>query len=261
MDKFKHLIYTVEDQIAIITFNRPKYLNALNSEMLKELSDVTDHIGADASIRAVILTGAGEKAFVAGADIAEMRSKNAMEGRKFSQFGNWVLSKLENLPQPVIAAINGFALGGGCELALACDIRIASTRAKLGQPEVILGIMPGFGGSQRLPRLVGLGIAKELLFTGDMITADRAREIGLINHVVEPSELLTKAKEIAGNIAAKSPLGVQFSKKAVNEGFDLDLERSLSLETEMFGMLFSTEDQKEGMTAFLEKRKPVYQGK
>jgi len=261
MHNVKHLMYTVEDQIAIITINRPKYLNALNSEVLKELSELADTIANDPTIRVVILISAGEKAFAAGADIAEMRNKNSWEARNFSQFGNRVFSKLENLPQPVIAAVNGFALGGGCELALACDIRIATTEAKFGQPEVGLGILAGFGGSQRLSRLVGSGIAKELLFTGEMITADRAGEIGLVNHVVEPSGLLTKAKEIANSIVAKSSLGVQYSKKAVNEGLNLDLERALSLEAEMFGFLFSTEDQKEGMTAFMEKRKPAFQGR
>ncbi|WP_227937665.1 enoyl-CoA hydratase-related protein [Alkalihalobacillus deserti] len=261
MNKFDHLIYTVEGHVSIITINRPKSLNALNSQLLKELFDLIDHIGSDLSIRAVILTGAGEKAFVAGADITEMRHKNVMEGRELSHFGNKVFSKLENLPQPVIAAVNGFALGGGCELAMACDFRIASTRAKFGQPEVKLGIMAGFGGSQRLPRIVGPGIAKELLFTGELITAERAREIGLINHVVEPTELLTKAKEIANNIALNSPLGVQFSKKVVNDGIGLDLERALSLEAEMFGMLFESEDQKAGMSAFLEKRTYTFQGK
>jgi enoyl-CoA hydratase len=261
MNKFDYLIYTVEDHVATITINRPKYLNALNSQLLKELSDLADHIGSDTSIRVIILTGAGEKAFVAGADITEMKHKHVLEGREFSHFGNKVFSKLENLPQPIIAAVNGFALGGGCELAMACDFRIASTWAKFGQPEVKLGIMAGFGGSQRLPRIVGPGIAKELLFTGELITAERAREIGLVNHVVEPTELLTKAKEIAHNIAANSPLGVQFSKKAVNEGIGLDLERALSLEAEMFGTLFVTEDQKAGMSAFLEKQTYTFQGK
>ncbi|XEC96741.1 enoyl-CoA hydratase-related protein [Paenibacillus tarimensis] len=261
MSSFKHLDYKVEDHIAILTINRPTVLNALHSDLLRELSDAADRIERDEAIRAVILTGAGDKAFVAGADISEMKGKSVLDAREMSRLGNRVFSKLEHLPQPVIAAVNGYALGGGCELVLACDIRIASMSAKFGQPEVGLGIMAGFGGTQRLARLVGLGIAKELLFTGEMITAERAYEIGLVNHIVEPSGLLAKAKEIAGKIAEKSPLGVQFSKRAVNEGLPLDLERALTLESEMFGALFSTEDQKEGIAAFLEKRKAVFRGK
>ncbi|PLR97557.1 short-chain-enoyl-CoA hydratase [Bacillus sp. T33-2] len=261
MREFNNLIYIVEDQVAVITINRPKFLNALNSEVLHELSEAIDEIEKDATIRAVVLTGAGEKAFVAGADISEMHQKNKPEGRDFSFYGNSIFSRLEKLQQPVIAAVNGFALGGGCELALACDIRIASNRAKFGQPEVGLGIMAGFGGSQRLPRLVGSGIAKGLLYTGDMVTAERAYEIGLVNLVVDPSEVLEEAMTMAKKIAAKSPIGVQYTKKAINEGLDMDIESAISLESDLFGSLFSTEDQKEGMSAFLEKRPPVFKGK
>lgn len=261
MREFNTIIYSVDENIAVISINRPKFLNALNSEVLWELSEAVDLIDKDSSIRAVIVTGVGEKAFVAGADIAEMQHKDVLEAREFSFLGNKTFSKLENLNKPVIAAVNGYALGGGCELAMACDIRIAGNKAKFGQPEVGLGIMAGFGGSQRLARLVGSGIAKEILFTGDVINAERAYEIGLVNRLVEPSELLYEAKSMAKTIAAKSPLGVSFSKKAVNEGLNLDLERALSLETELFGSLFSTKDQKEGMSAFLEKRQLTFSGK
>ena len=227
---------------------------------MKELSEAIDLIDKDSTVRAVIVTGAGEKAFVAGADISEMQNKDVLEAREFSSFGNKIFSKLENLKKPVIAAVNGFALGGGCELAMACDIRIAGNRAKFGQPEVGLGIMAGFGGSQRLARLVGAGIAKEILFTGEMINAERAYEIGLVNRIVDTSEVLEEANKLAKTIASKSPLGVCFSKKAVNEGINLDLERALSLEAELFGTLFSTKDQSEGMSAFLEKREPSFKG-
>ncbi|MDP4085950.1 MAG: enoyl-CoA hydratase-related protein [Bacillota bacterium] len=261
MRQFNNLIYSVTNRIATITINRPKVLNALNRELLGELSQAVNDIENDQEILAIILTGAGEKAFVAGADVLEMRGKNSLEARNLSNIGNQLFTRIENLRVPVIAAINGFALGGGCELALACDIRVASTRAKLGQPETGIGIMAGYGGTQRLPRLVGIGIAKELLFTGEMISAERAYEIGLVNRLVEPEELLNEATKLAEAIAAKSPYGVQFSKKAVNEGMNLDLERALRLESEIFGTLFSTEDHSEGMSAFLEKRKPVFTGR
>lgn len=260
MTEFNTILYTVDENIAVITINRPKALNALNTEVLRELAEVADIIAADTSILAVILTGSGEKAFVAGADISEMQTKNVLEGREFSSLGNKAFSKLENLKMPVIAAVNGFALGGGCELAMACDIRIASHKAKFGQPEVGLGVMPGFGGSQRLQRLVGQGIAKEILFTGNMINAERAYEIGLVNKVVDAAEVLAEATKMAKIIAVKSPLGISFTKKAVNEGANLDIERAVSLEAELFGSLFSTKDQKEGMAAFLEKRQADFKG-
>lgn len=257
---FNTIEFTVAENVAVITINRPKFLNALNTEVLTELSEAVDLVAEDSVIHAVVLTGAGEKAFVAGADIAEMQSKNVLAAREFSALGNRVFLKLENLNKPVIAAVNGFALGGGCELAMACDIRIAGNRAKFGQPEVGLGIMPGFGGSQRLARLAGKGIAKEIIFTGEMVKAERAYEIGLVNKIVDPSEVLNEAKAMAQTIASKSPLGVSFSKKAINEGINLDLERALTLEAELFGSLFSTQDQKEGMSAFLEKRQPIFKG-
>ncbi|WP_071394660.1 enoyl-CoA hydratase-related protein [Bacillus tuaregi] len=260
MKEFNTITCSAEENIAIITINRPKYLNALNTEVLQELSEAVDFIAVNKEIRAVVLTGAGEKAFVAGADIAEMQSKNVLEAREFSSLGNRIFSKLENLSIPVIAAVNGFALGGGCELAMACDIRIAGSKAKFGQPEVGLGIMAGFGGTQRLARLVGAGIAKELLYTGEMISADRAYEIGLVNKVVNSVEVQEEAIKMAQMIASKSPLGVSFTKKAINDGVNLDLERALSLEAELFGALFSTDDQTEGMTAFLEKRQAAFKG-
>ncbi|MCQ6279633.1 enoyl-CoA hydratase-related protein [Bacillus sp. EB600] len=260
MREFNTIECTVAENVAVITINRSKFLNALNTEVLTELSEAIDLIDKDSTVRAVIVTGAGEKAFVAGADISEMQNKDVLEAREFSSLGNKIFSKLENLKKPVIAAVNGFALGGGCELAMACDIRIAGNRAKFGQPEVGLGIMAGFGGSQRLARLVGAGIAKEILFTGEIINAERAYEIGLVNRIVDTSEVLEEANKLAKTIASKSPLGVCFSKKAVNEGINLDLERALSLEAELFGTLFSTKDQSEGMSAFLEKREPSFKG-
>lgn len=258
MREFKTIEFSVDEHIAVLTINRPRFLNALNTEVLNELSEAIDLIDQNASLRVVIVTGAGEKAFVAGADLSELQSKNIFEAREFSTFGNNVFSKLENLRIPVIAAVNGFALGGGCELAMACDIRIASTTAKFGQPEVGLGLMAGFGGTRRLARLVGKGIANEMLFTGDMIDAKRAYEIGLVNRLVEPSEVLKEAKKLAEHIAIKSPLGVSFSKKAVNESFNN--ERAINLESQLFGYLFSTKDTTEGITAFLEKRKVVFKG-
>jgi len=259
--KLENLLFEVREDIALITLNRPKALNALNSALLAELGRVLDVIAWDAGIKAVVLTGAGEKAFAAGADISEMQAMTAMEARAFSKNGMDSITKLETLPQPTIAAVNGFALGGGCEVTLACDIRIATTKAKFGQPEVNLGVTPGFGGSQRLPRIVGSGIAKELLFTGDIIGAQRAYEIGLVNHVVEPEELLDNAFEMAKKIASKGQLAVRLTKQGVNEGLNMDIERALQYETELFGLSFSTDDQKEGMAAFLEKRQADFKGK
>src|SRR5208283_363882 len=212
-------------------------------------------------IHVVIVTGSGEKAFVAGADIAQMAPMSAIEGRNWGKLAQAVFNKLENLPQPVIAAVNGFALGGGCELAMACDIRIASEKAKFGQPEVTLGIIPGFAGTQRLPRLVGKGRAKELLFSGGMIDAAEAHRIGLANKVVAPEELIAAAREMAGIIMSRGPVAVRLCKAAVNEGLDMDLESGMAYEAEVFGLCFATADQKEGMSAFLGKRKANFVGK
>lgn len=255
MSEYQNLLLEKENGIGIITLNRPKALNALNAATIYEMDGLLDIIAKDDSIKIVIVTGSGEKAFVAGADITEMKSMSAIEGRNWGKLAQSVFNKLENIPQPVIAAVNGFALGGGCELAMACDIRIASEKAKFGQPEVTLGITPGFGGTQRLPRLVGKGRAKELLFTGDMIDANEAYRIGLANKVVAADELLTAAKAMATKIMSRGPVAVQLCKAAVNEGLDMDLDSGIAYEAEVFGLCFATIDQKEGMTAFVEKRK------
>lgn len=252
--ELNNVLLEKEGNIAVVTINRPKALNALNSETLKELDLVIANLEEDDSIYAVILTGAGEKAFVAGADITEMKDLNAIQGRKFSILGNKVFRRLENLEKPVIAAISGFALGGGCELSMACDIRIASEKAKFGQPETGLGITPGFGGTQRLSRIVGLGKAKELIYTGAIIKADEAYRIGLVNKVVPLEELMNEAKAMANTIANQAPVAVKLSKIAINRGMQVDIDTALSYEAEVFGECFSTEDQKEGMTAFVEKR-------
>lgn len=252
--ELSNVILEKEGKIAIVTINRPKALNALNSQTLKEIDFVLDEIENDDEVLAVVLTGAGEKAFVAGADISEMKDMNTIQGRKFGYLGNKVFRKLENLYKPTVAALNGFTLGGGCELAMSCDIRLASTKAKFGQPEVGLGITPGFGGTQRLSRLVGLGMAKELIFTGKIVNAEEAYRIGLVNRVIEPENLLNDAKALANTIAAQAPIAVALSKAAINRGIQTDIDTALSYESEVFGECFATEDQKEGMTAFIEKR-------
>lgn len=261
MPQYKNIIYGCEEGIGIVTINRPKALNALNAETVSELDDVFTKIGREENIKVVIVTGAGEKSFVAGADIKEMSCLDAAAGRRWGQDGQAVFTKLENLPQPVIAAVNGYALGGGCELAMACDIRIASVKAKFGQPETGLGITPGFGGTQRLSRLVGKGRAKELLFTADMIDATEAYRIGLVNKVTEPEDLLAEAEKMARRIIKNAPLAVQLTKAAVNNGSQTDLHRGIAYEAEVFGLCFATQDQKEGMAAFMEKRKPSFQAK
>lgn len=261
MSEYQNLIYENQDGIAVVTINRPKALNALNADVMGELDQLCDAIAKDPAVQVVIITGAGEKAFVAGADIAYMQPLSAAEGRVWGKYGQAVFNKIENLPKPVIAAVNGFALGGGCELAMACDIRIVADKAKFGQPEVTLGITPGFGGTQRLPRIVGKGRAKELLYTGDMIDAAEAYRIGLANKVVPVGELLDTAKALAQKIKSRAPFAVQMCKAAVNEGLDTDTETGVAYEGEVFGLCFSTADQKEGMTAFIEKRKAAFTGK
>jgi enoyl-CoA hydratase len=257
----ENILFVKQGNIAVVTINRPKALNALNAATLSEIGQVFDELGADDSIHAVILTGAGEKAFVAGADISFMKDLTSIESRNFALLGQAVFNKIENLPQPVIAAVNGFALGGGCELAMSCDIRVASENAKFGQPEVNLGVPPGFAGTQRLPRLVGKGVAKELLYTADMIDAGEAHRIGLVNKVYPAAELLESAMKMANKIASKGPVAIRLTKSAVNQGMEMDLARGTAYEAEVFGLAFSTADQKEGMTAFLEKRKPQFTGK
>ena len=261
MSTYENILFEKDNGIGLVTINRPKALNALNGPTLRELDQLCDEIAADRSIQVVIITGSGEKSFVAGADITEMQSLSAIEGRNWGKLGQAVFNKIEGLPQPVIAAINGFALGGGCELAMACDIRIASEKAKFGQPEVGLGITPGFGGTQRLPRLVGKGRAKELLFTADTIDAAEAYRIGLVNKVLPPAELMNAAKGVAQKIMSRAPVAVQLCKAAVNEGMDVDLESGIAYEAEVFGLCFATADQKEGMAAFVEKRKVTFVGK
>jgi enoyl-CoA hydratase len=261
MSGYENLLFEADNGIGIVTINRPKALNALNAATIYELERMFDELAKDHTVNAVILTGSGEKSFVAGADITEMQSMSAIEGRNWGKVAQAVFNKIENLPKPVIAAVNGYALGGGCEISMACDIRIASEKAKFGQPEVSLGIPPGFGGTQRLSRLVGKGRAKELLFTGDMIDAAEAYRIGLVNKVVASEELITTAKAMAQKIMSRAPIAVQVCKAAVNEGLDTDLESGIAYEAEVFGLCFATDDQKEGMAAFVEKRKANFTGK
>jgi enoyl-CoA hydratase len=255
--EYSNLIFEKEGKIAVLKINRPKAMNALNTETLCQLSSITDEISRDDEIKALIITGEG-KAFIAGADIAEMKDKTPEEARVFAELGMSVFRKIELMEKPVIAAVNGFALGGGCELAMACDIRIAGAKAKFGQPEVSLGITPGFAGTQRMSRLIGLAKAKELIFTGKMIDATEAEKIGLVNSVVEQEELMDKALEMAKAIVANSPTAVKYSKSAINRGYETDIETGMYIEKDIFGLCFATEEQKEGMTAFLEKRKAEF---
>jgi len=259
--EYKNILLEKGDGLAIVTVNRPKVLNAFNIETVKELGQVFDEIEADETVSAVIITGAGEKSFVAGADINELVPLNTLEAKEFAERGQSVMSKIENFPKPVIAAINGFALGGGCELALACHIRIASKNAKLGLPEVTLGIIPGYGGTQRLPKIVGKGIALELILTGKMINSDEAYRIGLVNRVVEQSELLEEAKKLARDIMKNGPVAVRCALESVNLGCETTIERGLKHEAQFFGLVCSTEDKVEGTKAFLEKRKPEFKNK
>lgn len=258
---YENLLFDVKDQIAYIIFNRPKVLNALNRRTVEELGDALNRVRDDAAVRVLILTGAGEKSFVAGADINELAQRTPVDGKDFSLFGQDVFHRLETMGKPSIAAINGFALGGGCELALSCTMRIASKNARLGQPEVKLGIIPGYGGSQRLPRLCGKGVAHELILTGDMISADEALRIGLVNHVVEPQQLISSAEAIAKKIIANAPLAVQFSMDAIERGMEMSQEQGLFLEASLFGLCCATEDMREGTRAFVEKRPAQFKGK
>jgi enoyl-CoA hydratase len=250
-----------EGAIAIVTIDRPKALNALNLETLHELLDCFRQLKEDRQIGVVILTGGGEKAFVAGADISYMHELSVLEAADFAALGHAVMEAIENAPQPVIAAINGFALGGGCEISLACDIRVAAENAKFGQPEVNLGVIPGFGGTQRLPRLVGKGMACELVYTGDMIGAGEALRIGLVNRVVAADKLMETCREMAGKIVAKGPVAIRLCKETVHNGLQMDLARANSYEAVQFSQCFASEDQKEGMRAFLEKRPAKFQRK
>lgn len=241
--------------IAVATINRPKALNALNSQVLEDIDQLVEQVKADDEIRALVITGSGEKAFVAGADIGEMSTLTKAEGEAFGKKGNDVFRKLETFPIPVIAAVNGFALGGGCEISMSCDIRICSENAVFGQPEVGLGITPGFGGTQRLARIVGTGKAKEMIYGARNIKAEEAYRIGLVNNVYPAEELMPAAKKLASTIARNAPIAVRNCKRAINEGMQVDMDQAIVIEEKLFGSCFETCDQKEGMNAFLEKRK------
>lgn len=258
--EFKNLKYEFNDGVALVTMNRPEALNALNTETLNSLESLLDMVEKDNSIKVLIFTGEG-KAFIAGADIAEMVKMTGLEGRANTMHGQRVCNRIEDLTIPTIAAVNGFALGGGCELAMACDIRIASEKAKFGQPEVNLGIIPGFGGTQRLPRLIGKGRAKYYTFTSEMISGEDAYRIGLAEKVVSPDELISTAKEIAATIVTKAPVAVSMAKVAIDKGYDLELKAAIAYEAEAFATAFASDDRIEGMTAFLEKGKPNFKGK
>ena len=261
LTQFENALYDVKDHIAYITVNRPKVLNALNLPTMEDLRRAFTMAKDDPAVRVVILTGAGEKAFVAGADIGELQKHTPVEGKAWTHIGQSVLDLIENLGKPVIACINGFALGGGCELALACTMRIASENAKLGQPEVKLGVIPGYGGTQRLPRLVGKGLAMQLVLSGEMISAQEAHRIGLVNEVVAAAELIPRAEAIAKKIIANAPLAVQYAMEAVNHGMEMPLKEGLYLEATLFGVICATEDKNEGTAAFLEKRPANFKGR
>jgi enoyl-CoA hydratase len=252
---FKNIVIDKEGAVAIVKMNRPAAMNALNSQTLGELKEAFSGLKDDDAVRVIIITGEG-KAFVAGADIAEMKDMTGDQAKEFSEKGQKVFSKIAKMKKPAIAAVNGFALGGGCELAMACDIRIASEKAKLGQPEVNLGVIPGFAGTQRLSRLVGTAKAKELIFTGDMVDAQSALSIGLVNQVVPADQLMNVCMEMANKIASKGPVAVRLAKKVINNGIEEKLDKGSEYETDEFGECFAKGEAKEGMTAFLEKRKP-----
>jgi enoyl-CoA hydratase len=259
--EFKNLLIDTVDNVATLTVNRPRSLNALNSEVLGELECALYELNLDDGVKAVVLTGAGERAFVAGADIKEMAEMNAFQGHAFARKGQQVMQLMERMKKPVIAAVNGYALGGGLELALACDFIYASSKARLGFPEVTLGIMPGFGGTQNLARLIGPNRANEMIFTGRMLDADKACAWGIVNQLFPPEELLAKAQETARAIAQVAPLGVSSAKDAIANGLNMGKEDGFRYEAALFGVLFSTEDQREGMGAFVEKRQAEFKGK
>jgi enoyl-CoA hydratase/carnithine racemase len=257
--KLENILYGKKGPIAYVTLNRPKVLNALNQATIAELKAVFEDARDDSTVRGVILTGAGDKAFAAGADVNEVVNDSAVQAEEHTRFGQAVTLLIENLGKPVIAAVNGFALGGGCELAMACTIRIAAESAKFGQPEVKLGIMPGYGGSQRLPRLVGKGRALQIILSGETINAQEAYRIGLVNELIPNIYLIERAEAILNQINANAPFGVKYSIDAVNKGLETSLEEGLRLEASLFAICSATEDKKEGTTAFLEKRRPKFQ--
>ena len=258
---FTNIIYQVEDGIALITFNRPKALNALNGPLLDEFSQALDEVAGNDQIRILILTGAGAKAFVAGADINELATFDPLGAKLFSKKGHTIINKLGELPIPVIAAVNGFALGGGTESAIACDFIYASENATFGQPEINLGLIPGFGGTQRLPRLIGPNLAKEFIYTGKMVSAREAQNIGLVNKICPPESLMDEVKKTAKLMMSKGKVSLRAAKEAINKGLNVDLSTALDIEVDTFSLCFASEDAKEGTTAFLEKRKAKFQGK
>jgi enoyl-CoA hydratase/carnithine racemase len=257
---FENLLVEREGAVAILTINRPKVLNALNTPTMDDLRRAVLEVKHDASVRAVILTGAGEKSFVAGADINELAAQTPTQGKEHALRGQHVLDLIENMGKPVIAAINGFALGGGCELAMACTLRIAADTARLGQPEINLGILPGYAGTQRLSRLVGKGVAMDLLLTGRQIKADEALQIGLVNRVVPAADLMGEAKKLAAELAARAPIAMQYIIEAVNRGLEVSFDKGQFLEASLFGLIASTGDMREGTSAFLQKRKAEFKG-
>jgi enoyl-CoA hydratase len=248
-------------QVLRITIDRPEALNALNSDVLLRLASIVEQAAEDREARAVVITGSGDRAFIAGADIKEMSTKSPQEGREFARVGHRITRLIEEMDKPVIAAINGVALGGGCEVALACDVRVASDRARLGQPEVNLGIMPGWGGTVRLARIVGEGIAREIVFSGRLVSADEAFRIGLVNTVYPPEKLAEESMQMAAGMAGRAPLAMAYAKRSMNRARSLDMEAAAELEADLFGLLFATEDQKEGMAAFIEKRSASFVGR
>lgn len=259
--EFANVILTKQDKVGLLTINRPKALNALNKDTLLDIKAAVELVKDDPEIDVLVITGSGDKSFVAGADITYMLEMTALQGREFGILGSGVFRLIETMAKPVIAAINGFCLGGGCELAMSCDFRVSSDKGKFGQPEVGLGVTPGFGGTQRLPRIVGTGMAAELLYTGDVIDAAEALRIGLVNHVVPAGELMDFAMSLARKIASRGQISVQLCKKAMYEGVQVDIDRGLTIEADIFGICFATEEQKEGMKAFVEKRKANFTGK
>lgn len=257
---YENVIFEQKDKVGILTINRPKVLNALNPKTLEEIEDVIDNIAKENLVRVLIITGSGDKAFVAGADISEFPKMNSLQAKLFAKKGQDVFFKIENLPIPVIACVNGYALGGGCELAMSCDFIYASEKARFGQPEINLGIIPGFGGTQRLARLVGRAKAKELCMLGGQISAVEAKNLGLVNEVFKPEELMDKTMEAAKTLASKSAVALRAIKEVINKGLEVDLVTGCALEVEAFATSFSSEDAKEGALAFLEKRKPNFKG-
>lgn len=261
MSEYKNLLLETKGSILVVTINREKALNALNKETVSELKKLFDSLWTDNSVQCVLITGGGPKAFVAGADITELKGLDMRGGTELSANGLYLMKTIQYFPKPVIAVINGFALGGGCELTMACDIRLASDKAKLGQPEVNLGIIPGYGGTQRLPRLVGRGKAMQLILTGDLIDAAEAKRIGLVDEVYPHDELMDRAMAMAEAICSKGPLAVEMAKECINRGLETSLSVGTDLERTNFGQLCGTDDKTEGMSAFLEKRKPEFKGK